>query len=249
MKMTKMILANLLLTLVTLHGADRSAGSVGQADPTKKSLTAAEGTGQKVENQAVSSLSVFDFKFPGGSVMDFLKQLEEQGPEKMNLILTPGFVQRAMNISVPPMDLHNVTKAAIIRAFNQILIEANAQIMSESTGGKELIYTGISRPKADQRRPQVFYVGNLLNKFKIEDITTAIQTTWEFAKPKEGENKPELKYHQDTQLILVFATPEQINVVADVLDQLNPSRHEVPPSAGLPMTNSISPDRTPKKSH
>ena len=70
----------------------------------------------------------------------------------------------------------------------------------------------------DLRTSRAFYVGNLLEKFKIEDITTAIQTTWSFSNLKP---KGELKYHQDTQLLIVFALPVELEKVTNILEELN----------------------------
>jgi hypothetical protein len=56
-----------------------------------------------------------------------------------------------------------------------------------------------------------------LTKFKIDDITTALQTTWQLG---GRESKAELKYHQDTQLLIALGSPEQLNTAAEVLAQL-----------------------------
>jgi hypothetical protein len=63
----------------------------------------------------------------------------------------------------------------------------------------------------------VFYVGHLLKKFKIDDITTAVKTTWQLG---GKDAKTELKYHQDTQLLITLGSPEQLSTAAEVLAQL-----------------------------
>ena len=69
----------------------------------------------------------------------------------------------------------------------------------------------------EMRQSRVFYVGHLLKKFKVDDITTAIRSTWELG---GREAKAELKYHQDTQLLLAFGTSDQLNSMGEVLAQL-----------------------------
>jgi len=69
----------------------------------------------------------------------------------------------------------------------------------------------------DPRKTQAFYVGHLLKKFKVGDITTAVQTTWQLG---GKDAKTELKYHQDTQLLIALGNPEQLSTAAEVLAQL-----------------------------
>ena len=79
---------------------------------------------------------------------------------------------------------------------------------------------------SDRRSSQVFYVGHLLSKFKVEDITTAIQTTWKLA---GKDSKTELKYHQDTQLLIALANKPQLETVTEVLRELQrefPDMHQ-----------------------
>jgi len=70
---------------------------------------------------------------------------------------------------------------------------------------------------SERRSSQVFYVGHLLTKFKVEDITTAIQTTWQLA--GKG-SKAELKYHQDTQLLIALANKPQLETATEILQEL-----------------------------
>ena len=69
----------------------------------------------------------------------------------------------------------------------------------------------------DNRKTQAFYVGHLLKKFKIDDITTAVKTTWQLG---GKDAKSELKYHQDTQLLIALGNTEQLSTAAEVLAQL-----------------------------
>ena len=83
-------------------------------------------------------------------------------------------------------------------------------------GRSEVTVWVLARPR-DTRKTQAFYVGHLLKKFKIDDITTAVQTTWQLG---GKDARTELKYHQDTQLLIALGSPEQLGTAADVLAQL-----------------------------
>ena len=71
-------------------------------------------------------------------------------------------------------------------------------------------------PRKNPRETRVFFVGNLLKKFKIEDVTTALETVWQMS----SKAKADLKYHQDTQLLIVRADRAQLDMTTAVLTQL-----------------------------
>jgi hypothetical protein len=64
---------------------------------------------------------------------------------------------------------------------------------------------------------QVFQLQRYLAKYKIEDITTAIQTTWDMLGKARGA---QLKYHKDTALLIAVGAPEQLAVISQVLASL-----------------------------
>jgi hypothetical protein len=53
--------------------------------------------------------------------------------------------------------------------------------------------------------------------YKVEDITTAIETGWKML----GEtNLPKLSYHKDTKLLIAVGEPNQLALIDDALRQL-----------------------------
>lgn len=168
-----------------------------------------------------ASAVLFNFKFSGGPITEFFKELERQSGEKINLVMTPAFAVQAKTIQAPAMNLQEVIVPETIEALNLALREVkDVHIAVTRTGQRgAYIWTGMSmiQPQPDRRTSRVFYVGNLLEKYKIEDIITAIQTTWSFSNPQP---KAELKYHQDTQLLIVFAPPLQLEEVTNILEEL-----------------------------
>jgi hypothetical protein len=88
---------------------------------------------------------------------------------------------------------------------------------------------------------KVYQVAQTLTEHSIDDITTAIKTTWQLL---ESTIVPELKYHSDTGLLMVKGAQEHVEIVADVLRQLRPAeggsasssatRLPLPPTAGQP---------------
>ena len=73
-------------------------------------------------------------------------------------------------------------------------------IRTSRSGGEKPNVSVLVR-REDNRETQAFYVDHLLNKFKIGDITTAVQTTWQLG---GKDARTELKYHEDTQLLIAL---------------------------------------------
>jgi hypothetical protein len=60
-------------------------------------------------------------------------------------------------------------------------------------------------------------LGPTLDSFTIEDITTAIETTW---KMLGSDPLPKMSFHKETKLLIVVGTDKDLSVVNGVLEQL-----------------------------
>lgn len=67
---------------------------------------------------------------------------------------------------------------------------------------------------------EVFQLAPLLKDYSIDDITTAVKTTWQML---DSSVTPELKYHSDTGLLIVKGAVEQLRMVAEVLAEVRRS--------------------------
>jgi hypothetical protein len=78
-------------------------------------------------------------------------------------------------------------------------------------------------PKVDDLSPRsqcrFWQLEPYLERFKIEDITTAIETGWEMLGRSNPDSK-KLSFHKDTKLLIAVGTPDELQVVDDVLRQL-----------------------------
>src|SRR5439155_1586303 len=116
---------------------------------------------------------------------------------------------------IPPMELRSVSVESVFDSLNVIWRSSmNSMLWLRTSSGGNI---WVLARATDNRRTQAFYVGHLLKKFKIDDITTAVQTTWQLG---GKEAKAELKYHQETQLLIALGNPEQLGTAAEVLAQL-----------------------------
>jgi len=158
---------------------------------------------------------VFDISFPGGTLEEFIEAVGKavaahvRNAPKPNLILPAD----ARSVRMPKLELRSVDMKTLIAATTMLL---QPEHMWQPAGGNS---TWVLITRADVRKTQAYYVGHLLKKFKVADITTALETVWQM-----GSNaKTELKYHEDTQMLIVRADRSQIEMAENVLTQLRDS--------------------------
>jgi hypothetical protein len=73
-----------------------------------------------------------------------------------------------------------------------------------------------------------------LDSFTIEDITTAIETTW---KMLGADPLPKMSFHKETKLLIVVGTDKDLSVVNGVLEQLPHAPDQNRGRAGNPFAN------------
>jgi hypothetical protein len=190
-----------------------------------RALLAAEtGLPDKMESWATIS----NVRFNGGSVELFVDLLRQAGREAkpplppLNVIVP----DEMRNDFVPQFELHNVTYADVLMALSSLRTPNQKKSIWRGTGnGKgpnELVWVLTSERSDDgsnvpKQTSQVFQLQRYLSKYKVEDITTAVQTTWEMLGKEKGA---QLKYHKDTSLLIGAGTPEQLAVISQVLNSL-----------------------------
>jgi hypothetical protein len=168
----------------------------------------------------------FDLSFSGGPPQKLISEMEKASGQKLNALIPAELT----DVSIPPMELRSVQVQGVFDSLNMLWRNsmlwlrpssgasgygmAPGQIPGQPGSGQNI---WVLTRSPDSRKTQAFYVGHLLKKFKIDDITTAVQTTWQLG---GKEAKAELKYHQDTQLLIALGHPEQLSTAAEVLAQL-----------------------------
>jgi hypothetical protein len=69
-----------------------------------------------------------------------------------------------------------------------------------------------------------FQLAPYLESYKVEDVTTAVQTAW---KMLHEFQPPTLSYHEDTKLLIAVGDADKVKLIEDVLSQLS----TVPPAS------------------
>jgi hypothetical protein len=158
--------------------------------------------------------ATFDLKFPGGSPADLVEAIGKI-TVKPNLLVAPSLEK----LNLPPMELHAVDTKTVFNSLNAVLVYSDLAARLTLVDN-----VWVLQGPRDSRRSQVFYVGHLLAKYKIEDVTTAIQSAWKMAGKAPNAD---LKYHQDTQLLMALAETQQLQTITEVLGELSKGLVEV----------------------
>jgi hypothetical protein len=171
------------------------------------------GSAFAAEEQSAKDLPVFDLSFPGGTVAEFVANVEKAFDRSVRAGQKPNFVVPAESsaIALPKLELRSVDVATLMTAVTTLLMDQK-HVFWQRAGGSTWVLT--TRP--DSRSTRAFYVGHLLRKFKIEDITTAVETVLNMGR----STTIDLKYHKDTQLLIIRASPAQLESALEVLNQL-----------------------------
>jgi hypothetical protein len=199
----------------------------------------------------------FDFEFKGGTLKDLLSQLENQAAGRLNLLHTQDLIDNQEQVHMPPFLLRKITDySTVLRAISKGIGRTSGFFVDFTPlqNGMDTVWIprieldprlARSIAEADERVLEIYYVGGLLKKFKIEDLTTAITTAW---KLKIEHPEANLKYHEDTKLLIVFGDRALNNIVTQVLGQLRqaleveaPAKPPPPPAPAMAPVQPVAP--------
>jgi hypothetical protein len=89
-------------------------------------------------------------------------------------------------------------------------------------------------PPVRPKTCRFFQLGPYLDDYKVEDITTAVETAWKML-GRTNEDQPEMKFHKDTKLLIVVGSEDKVSMIDAVLKSLTPSPVSIDPGTGLPV--------------
>ena len=189
----------LSLAGLSLHGAEPPAGAT-PPPPNSSFQTHVQVLGEAPPKPT------FDLAFDGGDIYELVKAIEKASGRPLNIIAPAA----QPPVRIPRFSLKGVNEDTLFSALSILRLE---------DGNVRLMRTGaawVVQAAPDNRECSTFYVGHLLKKFKVEDISTAIRTTWEMGRERGGE----LKFHPETGLLFVLADKGQIGAVTSVLSEI-----------------------------
>mgnify|MGYP001613269656 CR=1 FL=1 len=172
----------------------------------------------------------FDFQWPGGPLGNLVVELDHASKEPFNLLVP----QEVKSASFPQFLLRNITIDELFEALNLMMTRNNPIRFQQAGRPDQRIWVAQTRETQEAPRESgVFFVGDILQKNKIEDVTTAIRTAWEMSTPgrqgiapqgQRGEGAPshsqQLKFHKETQLLIASASRLELDLVSRLLEEL-----------------------------
>jgi hypothetical protein len=200
------------------------------------------------------SLTRFNLDFPGGTPEELVRAIERASGKPLNAIIS----NEHANLQLPPLRMSSVTVPALFQALEMASAKTEMYATGTQFGqgfgsGVQTLYSQFNSsygfqtqgPLSDdsvwyfvyRKQPRVeapktcriYNLAPYLESYKVEDVTTAIQTGWKML----GEtNAPTISYHKDTKLLIAVGEQSKLGLIDDVLRQLsNPaSKSDVKPS-------------------
>ena len=176
------------------------------------------------------AVPLIDLSFPGGSALDYVAALRKAASEA-NVVVDP----EAAGITMPPVALKRVTVPAALDLLNgkqrsaeggmaiQLLVRhvethdpeerPTYQVMAQAAGR-------LGRP-APERAAHVWTVSSLLaGDLTSRKLLSAVELALDVVGP---DTKPDVRFHEDTGLLIASGAEAQIKAIDSVIDQLGES--------------------------
>jgi hypothetical protein len=211
------------------------------------------------ENDA---LSRFDLDFPGGAPGDLVKAIDKAMDKPLNAIIP----EDCADVKIPAISVKNVIVPQLFEAITSASKETRRYVTgtfsygyagapnnsysqttlsygfrTEGTPNENSIWYFFRDKLPDAASPTVckFYLLSpyLDAGYKVEDITTAIETAW---KMLGIAPEPGLKYHKDTKLLIAVGEENKLEMIDNALEQLSKgmSKQKLGPGLAMPSPRS-----------
>ncbi len=177
---------------------------------------------------STNSLTKFNLDFPGGPPSELVKAIEKATGKPLNVIISD---EDNGAVNLPALKLNNVDVVQLFDALQlasvkPVQVRNSPNSFTYSTFESYYGFTTKGQPSDDSiwyftyDKPAVspepaqtkvihFYsMERFLNRgLTVDDITTAIQTGWKMAGIKPA---PEMNYHKETKMLIVYAEPDKL---------------------------------------
>ena len=233
-----------------LLAALMSATSLMAVESTNSSATPMPGKPAAEERKP--GLLKFDLDFPGGTPGQLVSAISKASGHPLNAIIP----REDEAVMLPPLRMRSVD---VVELFNALELASHKTVLvggppnyryqdvrfgfshyvpqsMQQSGGEKADQDTVWVYYDTRNEPQVppppvktsrFYQLNpYLKEHSVESITTAIETGWKML----GEtNPPTLSFHKDTGLLIAVGTPERLQVIDQVLQNLEQPKEQRPP--------------------
>ncbi|HTL55889.1 MAG TPA: hypothetical protein VL361_09425 [Candidatus Limnocylindrales bacterium] len=165
----------------------------------------------------------FDLDFRGGTPRDLISAIEKTTSKPLNVIIQKD----DESIELPAMRFKSVTVPDLFNAISMAsqrqelvggtILNTYYSFETQGHGEDAIFYFKANKPRPVQEFCKFYQLGEYLQNYSIEDITTAIQTGWKMLGVK---STPQLKFHPETKLLIAVGPVDQLRTINDVLQEL-----------------------------
>jgi hypothetical protein len=184
----------------------------------------------------------FDLDFPGGRPKELVKAIERATGKPLNVIIPND----CDDVGIPGISVKNVAVAQLFEAVTLASKDTRRYVTArgfgygggESWSQMTLTYGFRTEGTPNENSIWYFYRDKLPEApspspaavcrfyqlspyldagYKVEDITTAIETAW---KMLGIDPQPDIKYHKDTKLLIAVGEANKLQMIDDALGQL-----------------------------
>jgi len=149
-----------------------------------------------------------DLNFQGGTLADYLKAVESAFGAA-NVAVSPGLEGTAIG----PIDLKSVT---VGDALETVWALSASKVAARPSSGSVFVVVPLSQPATLPSVLRVWPMAELLTQVQAEDALSAVQVAADLIGPGS-----EIKFHADTQLLMVKGSPEHIDAVSQAVSRLS----------------------------
>jgi hypothetical protein len=188
-----------------------------------------------------NSLRRFDLNFMGGAPRELVKAIEKATGKPLNAVIPDDCNS---DVRIPEISVRNVTVAQLFEAVTLAskdtrrynsgmgpmgggwsVMTLTYGFRTEGTPNENSIWYFYREklPEASATPPRAacrFYQLSpyLEAGYKVEDITTAIETAWDMLGTAPH---PQMKYHKDTKLLIAVGEADKLQMIDEALGQLS----------------------------
>lgn len=172
----------------------------------------------------------FDLDFPGGTPQQLVDAIVKQSERPLNAIIPEDYA----DTQLPALRMRDVTVPTLFEALSAASLKTMGYVWRATYQSKRVtygfrtnnpgenavwyfFYEGGEQPPPDPDVCRFYQLDVYLEKYKIEDITTAIKTGWQLLGIK---SPPTLKFHPETKLLIAVGHADDLTTVDSVLSQL-----------------------------
>ncbi len=225
-----LLLTTALVKTPSLHGQAASPRTV----PARNITSNQQGTD--------GNLPKFDLDFPGGTPRQLVEAIEKASgrplnaiipgedflfqlpPLKMKSVVVPELFAALQAASLKPEfgftgNYQRTANGGITPEFANYQTQYGFQTQSRTVTEDSVWYFHAEKPyqMMQPKTCRLWQLAPYLEEYKVEDITTAIQTSWKML----GEtNSPKISFHKDTKLLIAVGEAGKLQLIDSVLEQL-----------------------------